>query len=97
METVSTVGHQNENASSQYVGESSHRYDPGGERLLNLLMEKLGITTDRALSRTLDVDTATLSRIRNRRTPVPAAMIVKMLEITDLSVHEIKAVLRAHP
>lgn len=73
------------------------RYDVGGGRLLDMMMDKLDITTDRALSRALLTDTATLSRIRNRRTTVPATLIVRMLEVSDMTIHELKEVLRTEP
>jgi hypothetical protein len=79
------------------AASGNHRFDPGGGVLLDMMKKKLDIATDRALSRALLIDTATLSRIRNRLAPVPAAMIVRMLEVSDLSIHELKEVLRTEP
>lgn len=97
MDSVSNLGENSKPMVPQPQSASAMKYDPGGAALLDLMMEKLKITTDRALSRELLVDTATLSRIRNRRATVPAAMILRMLVVTEMTVHEVMEVLRTEP
>jgi hypothetical protein len=97
MEIFCNTNEHTNTTRSHTSAAGNHRFDPGGGVLLDMMKKKLDIATDRALSRALLIDTATLSRIRNRLAPVPAAMIVRMLEVSDLTIHELKEILRTEP
>ena len=51
-------------------------YDPN--RLLDTLIEKLRLKNDAALSRALEVAPPVISKIRHRRLPVGASLLIRM-------------------
>jgi plasmid maintenance system antidote protein VapI len=63
-------------------------YDPNN--LLDSLIEKLGLKNDAALSRALEVAPPVISKIRHRRLPVGASMLIRMHEVSSLSVRELR-------
>src|SRR5712692_8211695 len=63
-------------------------YDPN--RLLDTLIEKLHLKNDAALSRALEVAPPIISKIRHRRLPVGASMLIRMHEATGMSTHELR-------
>jgi len=63
-------------------------YDP--DRLLDTLIEKLSLKNDAALSRAPEVAPPVLSKIRHRRLPVGASILIRMHEVSDLSIHELR-------
>lgn len=63
-------------------------YDP--DRLLDTLIKKLSLKNDAALSRALEVAPPVLSKIRHRRLPVGASILIRMHEVSDLSIHELR-------
>ena len=63
-------------------------YDPN--RLLDSLIEKLQLKNDAALSRALEVAPPVISKIRHRRLPVGASLLIRMHEISDLSIGELR-------
>ena len=69
-------------------GADGLAYNPG--RLLDALAELLQVKNDRALAKALEVPAPTLSRIRCRRTPVSANMLIRMHETTDLTVADLR-------
>jgi hypothetical protein len=66
-------------------------YDP--DHLLNTLIEKLAIKNDAALSRALEVAPPVISKIRHRRLPVGASLLIRMHEVADLSIAELRALM----
>jgi hypothetical protein len=58
-------------------------FDPNN--FLDSLIEKLHLNNDAALCRALEVWSPVLSKIRYRRSPVSAAMVIRMHEISDLA------------
>ena len=54
-------------------------------RLLDLLLSRLGLSTDSSLAYTLGVTPPLISKIRNRRQPLGPALLLRILEITDSS------------
>lgn len=58
-------------------------------RLLNHVMETLSLKNDAALSIALGVAAPVISKIRNNRLPIGAAMKIRILEKIDISVHEL--------
>jgi hypothetical protein len=63
-------------------------YDP--VKLLDHLVARLNLTSDAALSRVLGVSPAVISKIRHRRVPVGASMLVRMNNVTDLSIKDLR-------
>ena len=66
-------------------------YNP--DNLLNAMLEKLKLKNDAALSRALEVAPPVISKIRHRRLPVGASMLIRMHEVTNLSVGELREIL----
>jgi hypothetical protein len=63
-------------------------YDP--DNLLASLIGKLNLKNDAALSRALEVAPPVISKIRHRRLPVGASLLIRMHEVTDLSIKELR-------
>lgn len=67
---------------------SQEGYDPN--RLLDSLIQKLGLKNDAALSRVLEVRPPVISKIRHRTLPVGASLLIRMHEVTDLSIRDLR-------
>lgn len=66
-----------------------HRqYDPN--HLLDTLIQKLGIKNDAALSRALEVAPPVISKIRHNRLPVGASLLIRMHEVSEMSIRELR-------
>ena len=63
-------------------------YDPNN--LLDALIEKLNLKNDAALSRALEVAPPVISKIRHRRLPVGASLLIRMHETTGMSIRELR-------
>jgi hypothetical protein len=70
------------------VATSEREYDPN--RLLDALIEHLRLKNDAALARTLEVAPPVISKIRHRRLPVGAALLIRMHEVTDLTIGDLR-------
>jgi hypothetical protein len=66
-------------------------YDP--DNLLDAMLEKLQLKNDAALSRALEVAPPVISKIRHRRLPVGASILIRMHEVSELSVAELRDLL----
>lgn len=66
------------------VDEQSHRYDPS--HLLDTLQATLKLKNDAALSRTLGLSPPVISKIRHRQIPVGASVLIRIHEVTELSI-----------
>jgi hypothetical protein len=66
-------------------------YDPN--HLLDSLIEKLRLKNDAALSRALEVAPPVISKIRHRRLPVGASLLIRMHEVSDLSIKELRSLM----
>lgn len=75
--------HQDSNRLADQVA-----YDPNN--LLDSLIEKLHLKNDAALSRALEVAPPVISKIRHRRLPVGASLLIRMHEVSDLSIKELR-------
>jgi len=79
---------------TQFHNQDSNRladqvaYDPNN--LLDSLIEKLHLKNDAALSRALEVAPPVISKIRHRRLPVGASLLLRMHEVSDLSIRELR-------
>lgn len=67
------------------------RYDP--DNLLGSLIGKLKLKNDAALSRALEVSPPVISKIRHRRLPVTASLLIRMHEVSALSITELRELL----
>ncbi len=63
-------------------------YDPN--HLLDSLRDKLNLKNDAALSRALEVAPPVISKIRHRRLPVGASLLIRMHEVSDLSIRDLR-------
>jgi transcriptional regulator with XRE-family HTH domain len=66
-------------------------YNPN--RLLDTLIERMGLTSDGALSRRLKVAKTVIWNIRHGRLPVCASMLLWMHEATGISISELRALM----
>jgi hypothetical protein len=66
-------------------------YNPN--RLLDTLIERMGLKNDGALSRKLNVARAVIGDIRHGRLPVGASMLMWMHEATGISIGELRALM----
>ena len=58
--------------------------------LLDSLIEKLELKNDAALSRALEVEAPVISKIRHRRLGIGASMLIRMHEVSKLSIEELR-------
>ncbi|WP_147330513.1 MULTISPECIES: helix-turn-helix domain-containing protein [unclassified Duganella] len=66
-------------------------YDPN--RLLNAVLAKLNLKNDAALARMLGVAPPVLSKVRHRRLPVAASLILQIHDATRFSINEIRGLM----
>ncbi|OGB26772.1 MAG: hypothetical protein A3I66_21710 [Burkholderiales bacterium RIFCSPLOWO2_02_FULL_57_36] len=66
-------------------------YNP--DNLLASIIGKLNLKNDAALSRALEVAPPVISKIRHRRLPVGASLLIRMHEVTDLSIQELRVLM----
>lgn len=66
-------------------------YNP--DYLLESLIKKLNLKNDAALSRALEVSPPVISKIRHRRLPVTGSLLIRMHEVTELSIKDLQALL----
>lgn len=71
--------------------QSMMRYDP--DQLLASLIGKLNLKNDAALSRALEVSPPVISKIRHRRLPVTASLLIRMHEVSALSISELRQIM----
>ena len=66
-------------------------YDPNN--LLDKVLKHLQLKNDAALSRALDVGPPLISKMRHARLPVGGAILLRMHEVTGLSVRALREML----
>ena len=66
-------------------------YDPNN--LLDSLIERLNLKNDAALSRALEVAPPVISKIRHLRLPVGASLLIRMHEVSDLTIRELRTLM----
>ena len=64
----------------------------GNGQLLDAVMAKLDLKNDAALSRALEVAPPVISKIRHGRLPVGPSLLIRMHEVTDMAIRELKAI-----
>jgi hypothetical protein len=82
------IYHLHEDAMEQDKMQSMQRYDP--DQLLASLIGRLNLKNDAALSRALEVSPPVISKIRHRRLPVTASLLIRMHEVSALSIAELR-------
>ena len=68
--------------------EMALTYNPNG--LLDCLIERLLLKNDAALSRQLNVAPPVISKIRHYRLPVGASILIRMHEVSGLSIRDLR-------
>ncbi|MDP5009130.1 MAG: hypothetical protein NWQ13_09165 [Glaciimonas sp.] len=66
-------------------------YDPN--HLLDSLIDKLHLKNDAALSRALEVAPPVISKIRHHRLPVGASLLIRMHEVSALTISELRTLM----
>lgn len=66
-------------------------YDPN--KVLDAIMVKLQLKNDAALSRALEVAPPVISKIRHRTLPIGATILLRMHEVSDFSIRELRALM----
>ncbi|MEW6021628.1 MAG: hypothetical protein AB1807_05760 [Pseudomonadota bacterium] len=66
-------------------------YDPN--RVLDAIITKLQLKNDAALSRALEVAPPVISKIRHNTLPIGATILLRMHEISDFSIRELRALM----
>ena len=69
-------------------GDDLLQYNPN--RLLDTLIENLRLKNDAALSRALEVAPPVISKIRHHRLPVGASLLIRMHEVTGMSIRDLR-------
>lgn len=68
-------------------------YDP--DRLLDAMLAALKLKNDAALSRQLGIMPPVISKIRHRRTPVSASLLILLHEHSEMPIRELKSLMGA--
>lgn len=63
------------------------------DNLLDAIIARLGLKNDAALSRALEVAPPVISKIRHRTLPIGATILLRMHEVSDFSIRELKALM----
>jgi hypothetical protein len=63
------------------------------DRLLDFLIERLKLKNDAALCRILKLPPPVISKIRHQKLSIGAGMLIRMHEVTGLSIYGLKAIL----
>ena len=68
-----------------------HSYDPN--KVLDAIIERLNLKNEAALSRALEVAPPVISKIRHRTLPIGATILLRMHEVSEFSIRELKALM----
>lgn len=66
-------------------------YAPG--TLLDTLIKRMALKNDAALSRRLKVAAPVISKIRHRRLPVGASLLLRMHDVTAMPINELRSLM----
>lgn len=73
---------------AQHELKDQATYDPNS--LLDTLISKLRLKNDAALCRALEVAPPVISKIRHKKLPIGASMLIRMHKVSDLSIRELR-------
>lgn len=68
--------------------EEISRYDPN--ELFDALHANFRLKNDAALARLLEVNPSIISKIRHRRLPVGGALLIRIHEVTELNISDLR-------
>jgi plasmid maintenance system antidote protein VapI len=68
-------------------------YNP--DRLLDAMLKTMALKNDAALSRRLGVQPPVISKIRHRRNPITASLLILLHEHSDMPIRELKSLMVA--
>ncbi|MBY0573518.1 MAG: hypothetical protein K2P84_07540 [Undibacterium sp.] len=71
----------------------SDDFDYNPNNLLDTLIKQLHLKNDAALSRALEVAPPVISKIRHHHLPVGASLLIRMHEISDLSIRDLRGLM----
>jgi hypothetical protein len=80
--------HHHTHHAQPHALSSQESYNPN--RLLDTLRERMKLKNDAALSRALEVAPPVISKIRHRTLPVGASLLIRMHEVTEMSIRELR-------
>ncbi len=80
--------HHHAHHAQAHALSSQESYNPN--RLLDTLRERMKLKNDAALSRALEVAPPVISKIRHRTLPVGASLLIRMHEVTEMSIRELR-------
>lgn len=84
------MNQDNQNTTQASAGQAM-QYDPN--KLLDNVIQRLNLKNDASLSRLLEVAPPVISKIRHNRLPVGASLLVRIHEVTGLSIKELREIL----
>lgn len=73
---------------AEHALSSQESYNPN--HLLDFLLQKMALKNDAALSRKLEVAPPVISKIRHRRLPIGASLLIRMHEVTGMSIRDLR-------
>ena len=73
---------------SEHEQLAQQSYDPN--RLLDTVLERMKLKNDAALSRALEVGPPVISKIRHKRLPIGASLLIRLHEVSDISIRELR-------
>jgi len=80
-----------ENLEQLYETSFNNLYNPA--HLIDALVQKLEISNDKELAELLGVSPSTISKIRTRKNPISPAVLVRIHELTDVAIADIRAII----
>ena len=75
-------------------GEEPRKFDPN--LVLDALIDRFGLKNDAALSRMLHLRPPIISKLRHRRIRISSFILIRIHEVTELSIREIRAFMGDH-
>lgn len=80
-----------EQNNNQEVSKTEQPYDPN--RVLNYMLEKYSLRNDAALSRLLEVAPPIISKIRHRKIPIGASLLIRMSDISGTPTRDLRNIM----
>lgn len=69
-------------------------YDPA--HLLDFLRQHLKLRNDKALADKLDISASAMSKLRNQVLPIGSTVLIRMHEISEISIKELRVLMGDH-
>jgi hypothetical protein len=68
--------------------------DFGPKQLFDMVIDRLGLKSDRALTRLIDISPSIISKMRSETTPMSDYVLLCLHEETDIPIRELKSYLK---